>query len=123
MNGIVQIYRNLHKKGVVYSVRSVTTRKVVDYVSDVVLTDVVFKVNQSGRERVVREKRKNVHAVMEGRIISDLPLSSGRLITYNPYKSNQFVLKNNPTVKVFEAKRVNIINGKIMGIGIVSMER
>jgi hypothetical protein len=50
-------------------------------------------------------------------------LSSGRLITYNPYKSNQFVLKNNPTVKVFEAKRVNIINGKIMGIGIVSMER
>jgi hypothetical protein len=123
MNGMVQIYRNLHKKGVVYSVRSLATRKVVDYVSDVVLTDVVFKVNQSGRERVVREKRKNVHAVMEGRIISDLPVSSGRLITYNPYKSNQFVLKNNPTVKVFEAKRVNIINGKIMGIGIVSMER
>lgn len=115
----VEVYRNLHKKGVVYSVRDCKTKLVVAHVSDLNLSDVKFKVNQAGRRRVLKEKRKNVHAVIQGIISSGGTSHTGRLITYNPYKSNQFVLKNNPEVKISSAKRVNIINGKIKGIGII----
>jgi hypothetical protein len=56
-------------------------------------------VNRKGRERVLREKRKNVHAGIKGyldhaeleRVWGDLPEDQFDEITYNPYKYSSFV--------------------------------
>lgn len=56
------------------------------------LHDVKFVVQPGGRARVLREKRKNVHAYLEGELVSeDFSISPGYLpVWYNPYRSNKF---------------------------------
>ena len=76
-----------------YSVRDVATGLVVAHVGEITLTSVLFKVSEAGRQRVLREKRKNVHAGLEGnpvdpRAISSRPLRSA---TYDPYHYASFV--------------------------------
>ena len=86
-------YRNLHKKGVIYSVKNTKTNKVIDWVENIVLKDVELKVSQAGRNRVLKEKRKNVHAGVKGTIFT-IPLSEDlkwEKAYYNPYKYNSFV--------------------------------
>lgn len=62
----------------------------------VVLKDVTFHVSENGRQRVLREQRKNVHAWMEGEILSASLLEDtasvpcGVQIKYNPYKWDSF---------------------------------
>ena len=77
----VQAYRNLHKK--CWSVRH--KRKVVSHEAHVFLVHAKFHVSQAGRERVVREKRKNVHAWVEGKYAgSDTPSATqvGNLLSF-----------------------------------------
>jgi hypothetical protein len=96
----VQVYFNLHKK--VYSVRDKKTRKVIAHLNKISLEDVNFKVSQSGRKRVLAEKCKNVHAVVEGTILAyNTFCKEMRMVTYNPYKNDSFVLKqdNKPVYK------------------------
>jgi len=40
--------------------------KVIDHVLGLALKDATFKVSRAGRERVIREQRKNVHAGVQG---------------------------------------------------------
>ena len=69
------------------------------HAGNVTLYNVTMKVNRKGRERVLREKRKNVHAGMQGLlkdaelelVWSDLPEDQFDEITYNPYKYSSFV--------------------------------
>lgn len=82
----VQIYRNLNgwRQGLDYSVRQ--GGLVVAHTRSLTLRDCKFYVSKRGRERVLRTKRKNVHAWIEG-IIDTL---SGKFhfelrVTYNPY--------------------------------------
>jgi len=91
----VDIYRNLHK--MCWSVRQKGLVKLyIDYAQAFVVRDVRFVVSNKGRQRVLREKRKNVHAVARGilhRGVADkLPLQGLRRVTYNPYASANFYL-------------------------------
>ena len=87
----VQVYFNLHKK--VFSVKDIKTKRVIAHVNEIDLGDVIFKVSQAGRERVLREKTKNVHAFVEGTVLSYKTLCSDMVgITYNPYLYSSFVL-------------------------------
>lgn len=54
--------------------------------------NVVFKVSQAGRERVLREKRKNVHAFIEGDYagVTGVTGSNLRFVRYNPYLAGHF---------------------------------
>lgn len=89
---VVQVYFNLHKK--CYSIRDKKTGLVVAHASTVSVHSARLVVSQAGRERVLREKKKNVHAVVEGAFMSagDV-LQAGVIGTlhYNPYKVSQFV--------------------------------
>jgi hypothetical protein len=84
-----------------WSVRSTATRRVVSHEAVVVLSDASFKVSEAGRQRVIREGRKNVHAGVEGFVesntaIKEIPVSAIK-VTYNPYKWNSFVdIDQNP---------------------------
>ena len=94
------------------------------------IKDVRPVVSEQGRQRVIEEKRKNVHAYLRGKIVSlgnfqsykgrRKPreetcrnfaldwLEETRMITYNPYQRGDFYYKDNS--KTFEsADRVYLL--------------
>jgi hypothetical protein len=89
----VEVYWNLHKD--LFSVRNMQTGRVMMHTHFVRLQDAKFVVRPSGRLRVLREKRKNVHAFVRGYLDTyDLDWSvyePDRKATYNPYKYDCFV--------------------------------
>lgn len=86
-----KVYYNLHKH--TFSVQQCGL--VVLHSDTVVLSDVEFTVRESGRQRVLMEKRKNVHAFVTGFLsLEPVYLPSGyREATYNPYLYDSFVDK------------------------------
>lgn len=91
----VFVYYNLHKH--TWSVRCEKSKRVIAHVDSIVLTDVVYKVSKKGRERVLKEKRKNVHAGVQGTILGFYnieDLTQFHEVTYNPYKYESFVYKD-----------------------------
>jgi len=89
----VFVYFNLHKK--CWSVKSRKTGKVLCHADTVHLTGVTGKISEAGRQRVIREKRKNVHAGLTGTIGKTQTTETCRTITYNPYKYDSFVYRDN----------------------------
>ena len=93
----VYVYFNLHKK--TFSIRSCDTKKVIGYSDSVVLSNVTFKVSEAGRKRVLQEKRKNVHAGVEGVLFAfdnkefNYRPTEMKEATYNPYLYKSFVDK------------------------------
>jgi hypothetical protein len=97
----VFVYYNLHKHK--WSVKDVKTGRVMSHQYEVQLYNAKFKVSEAGRARVLKEKRKNVHAGVEGYLTKDaLPRkmdgtilwerqSERHKVTYNPYKYETFV--------------------------------
>lgn len=90
----VFVYFNLHRK--IWSVRALEGEnkgRVIEHATDLCLFDCTFKVSEAGRQRVLREKCKNVHAGVVGTIVCALPdeLLFSRRITYDPYQYESFV--------------------------------
>jgi hypothetical protein len=115
----VEVYYNLHRKCL--SVRSRVTGptygKVIGHLPAIVLHNVTFHVSEPGRQRVLREKRKNVHAVVRGEVNLEWlrrvfaqeqacdpyivtpkapPALADRIVpvTYNPYMYETFVTRH-----------------------------
>lgn len=88
----VFVYRNLHKKCL--SVRLVATGLVIAHVDIIYLTNCTLKVSQAGRNRVLRDRRKNVHAGVEGEWDPSEPIPPVlelTPLTYNPYVGPSFI--------------------------------
>lgn len=88
----VQVYYNLHKK--VWSVKDKKTGLVVDHCDEIYLQNCKFIVREGGRQRVIKEQRKNVHAFVEGDVIITDGKNIGDFfarLSYNPYKNKAFV--------------------------------
>jgi hypothetical protein len=100
----VKVYFNLHKKK--WSIQDYQTRRVIGHTDFLKLTHVKFKVSQAGRERVLREHKKNVHAYAIG-TIQDFSASGLKdtfsHITYNPYKYESFVTHVHENVRAVYA--------------------
>jgi len=103
MKGYVQVYRNLNKKlhdgdhGPVYSVRG-DDGLVKNHTCHLMLEDCSLRVGKKGKQRVRDEKRKNVHAYIQGRqlVACDQAVFYDRAvpISYNPYVNDSFVRKD-----------------------------
>ncbi len=95
----VRVYYNLTRR--CWSVMDAATRRVVGHWWGAMnLTACAFVVSQAGRARVLREGRKNVHAIIEGSIGDGSPpltYQGGSAdwwpVGYNPYKNTTFVVK------------------------------
>lgn len=92
----VEVYRNLQRGKL--SVRGVRAR-VLSYEDLVFLRDVQLVVGQKGRERVLREKQKNVHAFARGDWCDlDDPTferwAEWMPVTYDPYVAGHFYPKD-----------------------------
>jgi len=100
----VEVYFNLHKK--TFSVRSAKSGKVLLHTDEVHIENPEFVVRQSGRNRVLSEGRKNVHAFVRGDATffryTNRPMLD--TLTYNPYKYASFVNKQTEE-PVYKASR------------------
>lgn len=92
----VRVYRNLNNKKL--SIKQ--GNLVVGYSDEILLLNVKPIISKKGRERVLIEKRKNVHAYLEGEIQQDIDrrlkdelLNKGNELIYNPYLYSNFVDK------------------------------
>ena len=97
---IFRIYFNLHRK--LFTVQHKTAKgwRVLHHAAEVHMHFPRFKVSEAGRQRVLREKRKNVHAFVEGIIGDSMNLPDPedmQRVSYNPYKAGTFVLRDSGT--------------------------
>ena len=96
----VFVYYNLHKH--VFSIKAMEGEnkgRVVGYSTHITLSDAMPKVSEAGRQRVIRERKKNVHAGIVGIVesLGDIGTHIGEEVTYNPYKFSTFVLTKDLT--------------------------
>lgn len=116
----ILIAYNLHKN--CFSVRDFKTKIVLGYEGCIVLSDVKFVVSAKGRERVLRERKKNLHAYICGYYYEKLQNEFLRGFTdqeqayYNPYKTNCFINKRTKE-PLITADIVFCINKDIYYIG------
>tara|TARA_R110002020_G_scaffold178080_1_gene370848 strand:+ start:522 stop:986 length:465 start_codon:yes stop_codon:yes gene_type:complete len=97
----VRVYRNLHLD--CWSVKDFDSKsprynRVIEHPWEICLEEVTFIVSQAGREKVLKEKRKNVHAFVQGTQVLKVDLPSGsspdiitKVVSYNPYEASQFI--------------------------------
>jgi len=122
----VEVYYNLHKKCL--SVRDRKTGLVVKHTHAIKLVGrncygsglVRFSVSEKGRQRVLEQQRKNVHAFVRGSVVLNKVKSleerkarkpkTLRRVTYNPYKYEQFV--DAKTGKPIEYAKEVFIDGR-----------
>jgi hypothetical protein len=107
------IYRNLHTKGFSIRYRGLVIDRLMTFSAD----GVIFKVNELGRQRVIQEKKKNVHAfvVADKYTKEEYPfLSFGEVdalhkISYNPYLDTHFVCNGK---RIDFAQKIVFQNGR-----------
>ena len=98
----VRVYWNFHRK--CYSVQQ--NRLVVGYTDCISLVDVRFHVSEAGRQRVLKERKKNVHAYAIGTIKVPEDVFWDVKIQYNPYLHKSFCLWVNPKRTISSANSV-----------------
>ena len=113
----VRIYYNFRKK--IFSVQEKVNGswKVTEYTNDIFLRNVEFKVSEAGRQRVLKDKRKNVHAFILGERFPFIPKSFVYRdeVSYNPYKGENFIVISEQKPLDW-AKYVAIVGGKVIAL-------
>jgi len=92
MHTWVEVYYNLHKK--TFSVRH--AGRVWFHTNVLTLRNCKFAVQPAGRAKVLKEKKKNVHAFVRGFFVRGDDHTNHRMLhaaqaMYNPYKTSTFV--------------------------------
>ncbi len=107
----IQVYRNLRKNN--FSIRDLKTRRVIAYGTDIILSNIRMYVQKGGRERVIREKWKNIHAFVSGTYegVNYVDLTQDwEVIYYNPYTTETFINKTTGKA-IFSANGAYLSNG------------
>jgi hypothetical protein len=88
----VRVYYNLHKKRLSVQEKVNGVWKVRRHVDAIHLKNVSFKVSEAGRQRVLQQKRKNVHAFIIGEPTNELDPTQHQyqIVGYNPYLKERF---------------------------------
>lgn len=83
----------------------------VRHAEETALRNAVFHVNESGRQRVLRERRKNVHAWVKGTVIPVPDEIPDTEVRYNPYVMSHFQDENG--TPVYSADLVVFLNNGV----------
>lgn len=120
----VFVYYNLHRR--CWSVKALEGKqrgKVILHCSDISLINCTFRVSETGRQRVLREKRKNVHAGVVG-FMSDTTSRKRRgaiKVSYDPYKYSSFVDELNKPIYVADVVHMSVKNNKTSVLAFISV--
>ena len=107
------IYRNLTRGG--FSVKY--KGKVISHCSSILAYNTDFRVNELSRQRVIKEKKKYVHAFVACDSWEEItpPLIGRELewieVRYNPFKNNSFVILDG--VKILKSEYTVLTNNKV----------
>jgi len=87
------VYRNLTRKGVVWSIKTPSYRgHPPELAYEVIVKNAFFKVSKKTQSKIRRVKKRFVHAFVCGKIRSRKPSGlEWKKATYNPYKNDSFV--------------------------------
>lgn len=101
----VKVYRNLkhgRKAAPLYSVVDLATGRVVAREHNVVLAWATFKVSEAGRQRVLRDGVKNVHAYVVGTWAKGAGLLKlAKRGSYNPFHGPSFTCEGQPVESAY----------------------
>jgi len=130
----VSIYRNLHN-GLI-SIKSASSGLVLGHAKSVDIAWADFVVHEAGRQRVLKDRQKNVHAYVKGLLLNTTgfkpykgrslgpvygaldTIHKATVVSYNPYKAPHFVIKGTSD-KVSKASLCTVSHdGIIAGFGI-----
>lgn len=111
---MTRVYFNLHKKLFSIQQKIHGRWKVIEHTSSLQMENVTFKVYEAGRQRVLKQKRKNVHAYVIGKIKFNSPSLLGRFefVSYNPYKADKFKTSDLNDIESASYVEMNVLNGK-----------
>lgn len=93
-NDNVQVYRNLNNN--LFSIRCDRTQLVLAHGEGFIVKNARPYISESGRQRVIREQCKNVHAYLIGAIDLEARKEDYKIfdeIYYNPYTQDSFTLR------------------------------
>lgn len=132
------IYRNLNRKGFVYSFKALEgphKGRVVAYAEAFTAKDVEFRVSFAGWQRALRERKRNVHAGIIGdvtaidyatqrlpntlKVDTIYPPRAGELVRYHPFETHgSFVkgIKWKNETRISEADRISAFRNTIHAI-------
>jgi len=112
----IQVYRNLHKKGVWYSIKQ--NGLVVAHSTALCIREPEFVINSYGKQKAIETGIRNVHAFIIGYYETsgmgttakknDLPIK----IKYNPFKSFGFYHEFGNQIKEVKKARFGIANNE-----------
>lgn len=88
----VMVYKNLNRN--CFSIKDPKLGRVIGYAMSVTLRNSIFRVSMAGRNRVLRDRRRNVHAVVVGEFVcvdESIPAAANRVAYYNPYLTETFI--------------------------------
>jgi hypothetical protein len=93
----VRIHRNLHHSNwSIVAVSGSLKGLVVGHAEQIGVWGPRFIVNEAGRQRVLRDRKKNVHAYIEGSLSLTIPtdnlLTIRHRVAYNPYRADSFMV-------------------------------
>lgn len=129
LDGDLRVHAYWNINASIWSLRAVSGHhrgRVIAHAASFSLLDCTFRVSEAGRQRVIREKCRNVHAWIVGTLqsvdatptsllasIPGHPLcpSDGDRFTYNPYRSAFFHLASPEMTAIHSAGRV-VANGR-----------
>ena len=104
-----------------FSCKNWKTKKVEFREKAMHLMNCTFKVSEAGRQRVLKEQRKNVHAGVLGNLLylgrSGESLEDYTELTYDPYKFSSFVIKETEQ-PIESAKHVILVDKKVYAKGV-----
>lgn len=107
----IKVYRNLRQGG--FSVLDAKTGLVVGHADTITIVNAKFNVNEKGRQKVLKEKCKNVHAYISGTYFPNYRVKSeGEEIFYDPYKTAYFIYADSGE-SVFDATYVICTKNKV----------
>jgi hypothetical protein len=104
----VRVYRNLNKGGLSIQTKTEKGWRVTGYSLYVTLQNCTFKVREGGRQKVIRDGQKNVHAWVEGELIASdeksFLSSQAPEPYYDPYTMDHFSVRGEPCDRIEELK-------------------
>jgi hypothetical protein len=113
INKKVMVHYNLNK----HTFSITYKNKLITHADHIKLNDVEFRVRPGGRNRVLEDKRKNVHAFVIGTLLEyckypceSLPNeTNNNIVTYDPYKYSSYVMKDTKE-PIYNVGGVEMIN-------------
>lgn len=105
------MYRNLNK-GKLFSIKDKKTGLVIAHGDSFRVENVTCKVREGGRQRVIKDKRKNVHSFLIATYTGECEMDVSHVeIYYDPYTLDSFINKATGE-KVSEVDLVYFKDGK-----------